>query len=377
MNDFGAALALRKVAEGEISPATEIAKWLAEQEGIAGLYALDDLVAEVMSVAHQAVDEESSGRAIETVVSDLSSRPSTRLFAAFDGARAAQVIECGPVTLGPAPLINERYGLKSCVEPAAAAIFDQGDSLAIVVEVPARGRLGAAHATRWLRGGLGSLYLLAREHGLKPALGTVSEDIPAASVFVGPATGSAFERISHQFRLAAGEPLDVDALLGRDDALAFLADCLSPQPSDLVAERLTQCAHWFQAGADALAYPDAVLALGIALEALVGGEGKGNVVEVVSKRCGYLLRKGENDQERALSGLDWKRRATKYYGERSDVAHGRYAEDPGRLTLQPSVREEFEQLVARLVFRFRDRGRAEKWSDYKSMKRWWELLEMV
>lgn len=376
MNDFGAALALRKVAEGEVSPATEVARWLAEQDGIAGLYALDDLVAEVLSAANKAVDKESSAHAIEGVVADLGSRPSTRLFAAFEGAKATQVVERGPVTLGPAPLIDERYSLRACVDPAAAAIFDS-DSLVVVVEVPARGKLGAAHATRWLRGGLGSLYLLAREDGLKPALGTVTGDMPGASVFVGPANGSGFDRMSHQFRLAAGDPLDVDLLLGREDALAFFADCLSLQPGDLVAERLTQCAPWFQAGADALAYPDAMLALGIALEALVGSEGKGNVVEVVSKRCGYLLRKGENDSERALSGLDWKRRASKYYGERSDVAHGRYAEDAERLALQPSLRDEFEQLVARLVFRFRERGRKEKWVDYKAMKRWWELLEMV
>src|SRR4051794_4156022 len=107
-----------------------------------------------------------------------------------------------------------------------------------------------------------------------------------------------------------------------------------------------------------------MLALGIALEVLVGSEGKGNVVEIVSRRCGYLLREGDTDSDRALSGLDWKKRTVKYYGERSDVAHGRYTEDPVQLARQPRVRDEFEQLVMRLTFRFRDLGRKEGWTSY-------------
>src|SRR4051812_34510846 len=132
MIDRGAALALRKVAQGESRPATEIARWLAQQEGIAGLYALDDLVVEVESAAREATDEDASTRAIERLVADLRSRSPTRLFAAFEGAAATQVIVCGPVTLGPAPLMNERYALKACVEEAASAVFDS-DSLVLVV----------------------------------------------------------------------------------------------------------------------------------------------------------------------------------------------------------------------------------------------------
>jgi hypothetical protein len=278
--------------------------------------------------------------------------------------------------VGPAREVDEKFGLSDALDSGAAAIFSD-NPLVVASEVAAKKRLGAVQATRWLRAALGGLYLLSRHAGHRASLGAVPADAPATSVFVGPAGGGRFERITHQFRISRAHDLDVDTLLAGQPAREFLEDCLSEEPPDLVAERLTQCAPWFQIGVDALAYPDAVLALGIALEALVGSEGQGNVVEMVSRRSGYLLREGSNNDEKALNGLDWAKKAAKYYGERSAVAHARYVEESGALPAQLDHRSGFEELVFRAAWRFRDFGRAEGWKAYKDMKAWWELSQMA
>lgn len=374
MNRQGAALALEKIAAGEAQKAGQVAEWLQSQEGIGGLYVTEDLVYAVTDVASSlaGTDPSEAAAAVDSLVCDLCERPATRVFAVFEHVVCTELVTRGPITLGPVGEVDEQFGLTGGLADADGVL--DGAAFVVMAEVPARERLGLVHGARWLRGALGALYFLARRAGARPSLGRVHAGVPGGRVFAGAEDD--YQHVSYRFRLTTGDDLNIDHLLGLEDGMDFFLDCLSVEPTDLVAERLTQCAPWFQFGLDAAAYPDAALALGIALEALVGNETGGSVVDVVSKRCGYLLQTGDDEKARALSGLDWKRKASKCYDQRSSVAHGRYVESPKQLAREPQLRDAFEDLVSRVAFRFRERGRDEGWATFKDMKDWAELLEM-
>jgi hypothetical protein len=119
-----------------------------------------------------------------------------------------------------------------------------------------------------------------------------------------------------------------------------------------------------------------VLALGIALEALIGSEGSTDTVKVVSTRAAFLLREGKTRSDRALSGGGWRSATKRLYDARSRVAHGRYAEGAKSEQEERGVRAEFEDLVCRVGARFREVGRSEGWLSEKDLRAWQEELEM-
>jgi hypothetical protein len=177
-------------------------------------------------------------------------------------------------------------------------------------------------------------------------------------------------------RIPSSVPLQIDELLGDDDAREFVLDCLQREPFDLVGRRLRQAAPWIQSAFDALAFPEAVLGLGVALESLIGSEGTSDVVRTVGVRTAFLLRVGETPAERALSASDWRTKASALYKARSTVAHGRY--EPGTLDTvrEAKIRNEFESLVCTVAAKFRAEGRRCEWQTDKDLKAWQEQLEL-
>ncbi len=305
--------------------------------------------------------------------SDVESAPPTTLIALLRLPKVEQVWEFGPVRFGPpSGLLDDSVGPAAGSWGAAASAA----ALAVRVEEPASGALGHRRALDWLRASLGALYLAGRLRGggADSRLGPVPGDDLAPAVFVG--AGLSLSCLADVMRVPATVPLDIDALLASDEAAAIARDCLQVEPADLVEKRLRQAAPWIQFSFDAFSFPDAVLGLGVALECLIGSQSHADVVRTVGMRTAFLLREGETAAARALTGSDWRTKATDLYKARSTVAHGRYEEGELGQAKEREIRQQFEDLVCRVAQRFREEGRVRAWLTDKHMREWQDQLEM-
>jgi hypothetical protein len=376
VSEKAAALALAKLADdpSDTDAADKVSRWLLGNEHIKGRADPVDVAGRVHLAAESLASSESPDAVLAALREELANEPGTTLVALFRAPRCAELWEVGPVKLGPPSRVLDGLGVQVNAELRSAA--DRA-AFALRVDDTAFGVRGRRRALEWLRAALGGLYLAGRIYGdgADSRIGPVPADELAPSLFVG--TLASLGCLVEAMRIPPSVVLRVDDLLRDSRALDLVKDCVDPVSQDLVSQRLRSAAPWIQAAFDALIFPDAVMALGVALEALIGSESKADVVRVVTIRTGYLLREGETSAERALSGRDWRSRATRLYEIRSSVAHGRY--EAGKLSesAEASIRQEFGDLVCRIADRFRQVGRERGWLEDKEMRTWQEELEMA
>ena len=376
MNRDGALLAVDRLMRGEPANVYALADWLVT-DVVPDRYEPTDVVDTVTNVALAGASQgQASAAVLDELIAQLVEAPTLLVFGVFRGAALSTEIDLDPVWLGPATLIDQRFSLSSGADESFAATL-KSDHFLVLVRTNRNGRMAAALGLSLLRGAIGALYIVAVNAGVEPAIAELPAQSPSAAVMIGPGADGRYSEHVVGRRIGPAAVVDLDELLRDAQARDILEDCVAPRSEDLVSQRLSQCTPWLQIGMDALADSDAFLALGIALEALVGSEGGGETVDVVARRTGYLMRQGDTDEERALSGLSWANRTRKFYGERSTVAHARYVHDPTKAGRERQIRSDFEALVCALVPRFRSVGRAKAWTDYRDMKSWWDIVQMA
>jgi hypothetical protein len=376
VSDQAAALALERFAvSGDRAAAEKLVRLLFRDETISRRLDFADIEDAVVRAAGEMARLGSAPAAsMEALESALKSGPGTTLIAIFSAASISTRTTVGCAEFGPARALLADSSL--ALEVGDWGTLKDSDQLAIRVTDPALAGRGRRLALQWLRGALGALYLAARSvGGTDVRVGPVPADDLAPSLFVGPPNNLAC--LVRVMRPPLSVPLEIDKLLAMTDAVDLMTDCLCEDPSDLVSLRLRDAAPWIQLAFDALAYPDAVLSLGISLEAIIGSESPADVVKVVSTRAAFLLREGRSRSDRAVSGGEWRTRTRRLYDARSRVAHGRYSE--GFLTAeeQRQVRHDFEDLVCRVAVEFRRVGRRHRWQTDKDLRIWQEELEMA
>lgn len=371
MSDQAAAAALAKLAAdpADVNARAKVVRWLLKDELIRARVDESDLERFVDDAALAAGD---ASTAISRLKTDLGIAPGTSLIALFRRPAGEQVWQFGPVRFGPVPLI-----LDDELQPAAGSWGTPGESAAFAfrVEQDAIGVRGSERALEWLRAALGALYLAGRIEGAADArLGPIPADELAPAMFVGPT--SSLRAVVDVMRLPSTIPLDVDRLLSNEGAFELVSDCLQVEPLDLVQSRLRQAATWIQCSFDALSFADAILSLGVALEALIGSESTSDVIRTIGMRAAFLLREGNTPEERTLSASDWRSSATRLYQSRSTVAHGRYEFGADSNAKERKIRQEFEEIVCRVAAKFRAEGRKQRWLRDADLKRWQEKLEL-
>jgi hypothetical protein len=368
--DEAAVRALAKVAEAGIgdSATEKLCRLLLNRDTINKRFDASDLVPQIAGAASRVAKGAEPDTAFNELVETLERAPGTLVLAAFSAPPVNGTFKVGQAVFGPLELLLEDERLKSLRGRSGSC---ERGVFGILVEEETAGMRGSRRALQTMRRALGGLYLAGRARGADTRIGPLPADDLNPAVFVGPP--GELEGLVHRLRIPESVAIDVDQLLGDAEGRALIDDCVEGS-ADFVAERLAAAAAWAQVGFDALVYAEAVLALGIALEALIGGDRGGDTVSIVSKRTAFLLRTGE-DEARALSAYDWSERTKKLYGERSNVAHGRYAE--GDVAKEAVLRHEFEDLVFRVALEFRTVGRSEPWSDEKDIRAWQLRLELA
>jgi hypothetical protein len=375
VSDQAAAQALEKVAaSGDKAAAEKVVRLLLRDETISQRVDFADIEDAVVRAAGEMAQRGSAPSvSMAALESALKSGTGTTLIAIFSVATVSTRKTVGCTEFGPAHALLDDSSL--ALERGDWGALGASDQLAIRVTDPALAGRGRRVALQWLRGALGALYLAGRAiGGVDVRVGPVPADDLAPSVFVGPPNQLAC--LVHAMRLPLSVPLDIDKLLANTEAVDLMADCLGNDRSDLVSLRMRDAAPWIQLAFDALAYPDAVLSLGISLEALIGSESPADVVKVVSTRAAFLLREGRSRSDRAISGGEWRARTKRLYDARSRVAHGRYTEGTLSAEEQWQVRRDFEDLVCRVAVEFRNVGRRQGWTTDKDLRSWQDELEM-
>jgi hypothetical protein len=372
MSEQAAAAALAKLAANpeDFNARNKVVRWLLKEDFIRARVDTSDLERLVDKAARDSAGAEEA--AISRLKSDLQASPGTTLVALFRHPAGDQLWQFGPVRFGPVHLI-----LDNQLQPAAGSWGAPADSAAFAfrIDQDAIGVRGSERALEWLRAALGALYLAGRiMQSADARLGPIPADELAPAMFVGPA--SDLRSVVDVMRLPSTIPLDADRLLSSDEAAAMVGDCLQLEPSDLVQRRLRQAVPWIQCSFDALSFADAVLSLGVALEALIGSEGTSDVVRTIGMRAAFLLREGRNPEERTLSASDWRSTATRLYQSRSVVAHGRYEIGADSNAEETKIRQQFEEIVCQVAAKFRAEGRKHGWLRDADLKRWQENLEL-
>lgn len=372
MSEQAAAAALAKLAANpeDFNARAKVVRWLLKDELIRARADISDLERLVDEAAHSATASDEA--AISRLKAGLRSAPGTALVALFRHPAGNRLWHFGPVRFGPVNLI-----LDTELQPAAGSWGQPAESAAFAfrIDQDAIGVRGSESALEWLRAGLGALYLAGRiVHAGDARLGPIPADELAPAMFVGPTSG--LRSVVDVMRLPSTIPLDADHLLSIEEASELVKDCLQLEPSDLVQRRLRQAAPWIQCSFDALTFADAVLSLGVALEALIGSENTSDVVRTIGMRAAFLLREGDTPEERTLSASDWRSTATRLYQSRSVVAHGRYELGVGSSAEESETRREFEEVVCQVAAKFRIEGRKQGWLRDADLKRWQENLEM-
>lgn len=369
MSEEAAARALASASESGNSNAVEkVTRWLCNDEEIDQRFDPAD-IAEAVTEAAAGLRESGSDPkdALQDLARGLKGAPATALVSFFRKPLVQKEWIFGNIRLAPAETVLSRGDV-----PPEAAEQVAGASVAICVYEPGAGARGARRALQGLRSTLGALYLAGHALGADGRVGPIPGDEFAPSLYVG--SPGQLGSLVAKMRIPESVALDIDSILAADEMRELVQDCIAPDFPTFVTERLRAAAAWLQIGFDALVYPDAVMALGIALEGLVGGQRGGDVIKIVSTRTAFLLREGTTRRDLALSALDWVDKTKSVYAERSSVAHGRYEE--GNAAHEASNRSQFEDLVCRVALRFRQVGRNEGWGSEKDLQAWQELLEM-
>jgi hypothetical protein len=150
MNENGASAALRAAGAGKLDKLPGLAKWISEQDGIAGRYLVPDLYAAAASGATDAADG-----GLTDLLHDLRNRPDSLLAAFFPSPASGETFELPRATIGPA----EELSKLAPSERARAAWPADGTQLAVITHHPAQGRLGAVRTAAWLQTVLGAISL--------------------------------------------------------------------------------------------------------------------------------------------------------------------------------------------------------------------------
>jgi hypothetical protein len=328
----------------------------------------DDIAQAALKAASSCLElREDPAETFDRLKLDLAEGPGTVIVAMFRSPPLTRKAAFGRIQFCPPEELVAENGL----EDAAGGVFAAAE-LAVRVEDPGGGSRGARRALQWLRAGLGALYLAANTADVGARVGPVPADDFAPALFVGGAGN--FGRLVETLRIHNSVPANLDQMLLDAEAVDLIGDCLQDFP-DFVSSRLWLACSWLEVAFDALSFPDAALALGIALEALVGAQGPGDTVKTVSTRTAFLMRDGSTADDRALSALDWRDRTKSVYKARSAVAHGRYAE--GDAAKEAKHRSSFEELVCQVAVKFRCIGREEGWESDADMQAWQERLELA
>ena len=368
MNEAAVQAYEKAATTADANAANKAARWMLDNYPlVAERFDMADVEAAVLKSASGHDADTDYGDALTRLAESLEIGPGTVLVSLFRKPSVAKTWTLGNVTIGAASTV-----LNADAFPGSE--FDalrEHAGIAIRVDETAARMRGARRALQSVRASIGALYLAGRMAGADTRVGPVPGDGFTPTIFVGaPGQLVAFVEA---MRLPESAPLELELLLSDPCHLDFVEDCLGSS-GDFITSRLRSAAAWSQVGFDALAYPEAVLALGVALEALVGSESVSDTVKTVGTRVGFLLRTGETQEDRALDALDWRKRTSTVYAERSAVAHGRYQE--GEASKESTNRRDFEDLVCRVAMRFREVGREKEWAQDKDLRKWQEMLEM-
>ena len=380
MSELGTGIALRSLAAtGEAKHRDKVLRWLVLQQGIGDRWHQLDLAERIDATADLLRREvgdtapahdvqgappqldEPTVRHLRGLVADLADAQADWLIAVCGHARTTRGHAFDDVTFGPLSAVRDD------LRPVAPG--EEGQALAITVAPNACGREAAVRGTERLRQALGALYLAAVVAGQRAPSGTrIGDGFPPAIYLTAPGRGGSLLTPDAVAGLSA-EPLDADEILSASDSVALMGEILARDRHDLAQERLPRGAAWLQRGFDAISFADAVLALGVALECVIGDESAGHTVENVSRRCSLLLVEDDNPLKR----LDVSKQARRLYDWRSRVAHGRFEPAGQDAAELESVRHEFASFVSRVTAAFADKARAERWQKYDDLRDWYEL----
>lgn len=368
MNEKGASDALRRIAAGNETGLGDLVKWLLQRSDIAERYLPLDL-----EEAARARASESADGGLAALLDDLTNRPDSWLLAFFPSGKSSDlVLDLPYARIGPASaLFSEMPNPLGQEMPAEA-----GDTLAILTRHNAQGRLGAIRNAAWLQTVLGALGLAAFAHSnmvapivLCPVLGR--------AIFVDGFSGVADE-VGRAALLAPelASTQQIASLLSNADAKSVVLDGTALSPADLVQQRLTLAARWFQLASSASSTADAVISLGIALEVLTGDQETIQVTDKIIRRSALFLASAAPADDRADVYFDELKRAKKLYGFRSRVAHGRYDEWNSNQSVADSERMEFHRFVFEVALGFRRHARERNMKDDKDFVTWWKRVEI-
>ncbi len=296
MSERAAAYALAKVAEtGDLAALGKVAQLILRDHAVAERFDPEDIAIDVELAAQDiARGSVTAEEALLHLTTSLRGRAGTTAIGIFAAASASQIRRIGCASVGPvAALLAEDVLRRVDGDWARLPIRIAWQSVSTTPPLARAvdGEPFAGCAQPWERSTLlAGLQIAATTHGsdlslrMSCSLRFLSDTRPNW-----PAVQT--------MRLPASVPLDVDRILANDEALAVIADCLDSDADALVPKRLGDATPWIQIAFDSLAYPDAVLALGVALEVLLGSTGNEDVTKVISMRTAYLLREGSSRDE--------------------------------------------------------------------------------
>ncbi len=368
MNEQSASKALQQIAAGDYCKLEELITWLLQRTDIEQRYLPRDLEEAAKATATHAGDG-----GLLALLDDLTSRPDSLLLAFFPTEKASEIVFDLPCArIGPASAL-----LQETPNPLAETIPpERSDTLAVLTRHAAQGRLGALRNSAWLQTVLGAIGLAAYAKSnllapiaLCPVLGT--------AVFIDTGTGVPDE-VGRAALLGPGlaSTDQLAVLLSDADALGIILDATALEPSDLVQQRLTLAARWFQLASSASSTADAVISLGIALEVLTGDSGSLQVTDKIVRRSALFLASGAPAHERGDVYFDELKRGKKLYDLRSRVAHGRYDEWNGNQSKADNERTEFHRFVFEVALGFRRHARERNMRDDNDFTTWWKRVEI-
>ncbi len=293
---------------------------------------------------------------LEALVAFLS-QAGERLLAVFGLSTLPGVRQAGDVQVGPASELAH--------PDLRAAVGWDDHQLAILIELQARGRLAPRAGIERLREVLGGLYYAAIRAGQDPGLqpGTPG-DIPSGSfVLAGAATP------------VSAQVLRCDGLLlldlqGFSEATYSEFEAVIAHPYGTFAgERVAAGLSWLQRGIDAVSHSESVLALGVALESVIGDASSHDVMATLRRRLPFVLL----PDGPPLHRLDVITDAERFYEHRSKVAHGRFSRQEEILPGLDEERRDFARFVVRTIAGFVSMAEEHGWEDEAAMRRWFEL----
>ena len=173
-----------------------------------------------------------------------------------------------------------------------------------------------------------------------------------------------------------GSTAQLGVLLSSREAVQIILDATALTPIDLVQQRLTNAARWFQLASSASSTADAVISLGIALEILTGDAGTVGVTDKIIRRSAVFLASGAPANERGDVYFDELKRAKKLYDLRSRVAHGRYDEWRSNQSAADDLRVDFQRFVLEVALGFRRHARERNIRDDQDFSTWWKRVEI-